>query len=88
MALSEIACVFPVNHIVAGSLVCFAAPSPAPWLDVHGTQDDRLFPFLATLTHDYLASIEMPASTNLLRVHERSRHNVIYRELLTRLCVW
>ncbi len=42
------------------------APTPAPWLDIHGTQDDRVFPFLAQLTHYYLQSLGVPEDQNLL----------------------
>lgn len=40
--------------------------SPAPWLDVHGDQDDRVFPFLARVTYDYLkAHNAQPAHNHL-----------------------
>ena len=44
------------------------APLPAPWLDIHGTQDDRVFPFLAELTHDYLRAIGVQPEHNLLAI--------------------
>ena len=39
---------------------------PPPWLDIHGSQDDRVFPFLAETTYDYLRSLGVPDSQNLL----------------------
>ncbi len=47
-------------------LIADDVPVPAPWLDIHGTQDDRVFPFLAELTHDYLRSLGVPEEQNLL----------------------
>ena len=41
------------------------APLPAPWLDIHGTQDSRVFPFLAELTHNYLNALGVPEERNL-----------------------
>lgn len=38
-------------------------PLPAPWFDVHGDQDDRVFPFLPRVTHDYLRSVQQRSST-------------------------
>lgn len=47
-------------------LIADDLPPPPPWLDIHGTQDDRVFPFLAELTHDYLQSLGVPEEQNLL----------------------
>ena len=60
-------------------------PEPPPWLDIHGTQDDRVFPFLAETTYDYFRSLGIPDSQNLLAWVRNAGHvdvNVEGRENL------
>jgi len=40
--------------------------APAPWLDVHGTNDGIVFPVLSVVTHLYLRTLGMPAEQNRL----------------------
>ena len=39
---------------------------PAPYMDVHGTRDSRVYPFLATMTHSYFSHLGAQPAANVL----------------------
>ena len=46
----------------------------APYFDVHGSADDRVYPFLARMTYNYLKSIGVAPSRNRLAIVEGGGH--------------
>jgi alpha/beta superfamily hydrolase len=50
------------------------APLPAPWMDVHGDQDDRVFMFLAEYSARFLRHMGLAPDNNILAVVDGGGH--------------